>query len=285
MISHRILRLNAQTVGIACVLAATALGLFYLHSAGAPTRYLAINAGACVVGIALLAIAARSRVQSTVILPAMSIALLATAWFGVTADGATRWIKAGPIVIEPSLVLLPFMAVAFARSRGALATLGIAVAGVALALQPDRAMAGALLAAVAALAVAKRDRWALLALAAAAIAFAITVYRPDSVPPAPYVEQILYTAFDVGPLTGLAVLAGSALLVVPGVNGARRGASHREAYAAFGAVWVAIIAAAALGNYPTPVVGYGASAILGYLLGLAALPRAGNAGDESRMAR
>ena len=40
---------------------------------------------------------------------------------------------------------------------------------------------------------------------------------------------------------------------------------------AFVALWATAIAAAAIGNYPTPLVGYGASAIIGYLLGLAPL--------------
>jgi hypothetical protein len=40
----------------------------------------------------------------------------------------------------------------------------------------------------------------------------------------------------------------------------------------FGAVWMAAVLAAALGNYPTPVVGYGGSAIVGYLLSLGLLP-------------
>jgi hypothetical protein len=39
-----------------------------------------------------------------------------------------------------------------------------------------------------------------------------------------------------------------------------------------------VVAAAALGNYPTPLVGYGGSAVLGYLLSVALLP--GRAGAE-----
>jgi hypothetical protein len=35
-----------------------------------------------------------------------------------------------------------------------------------------------------------------------------------------------------------------------------------------------VVAAAALGNYPTPLVGYGGSAVLGYLLSAALLPTA-----------
>lgn len=40
--------------------------------------------------------------------------------------------------------------------------------------------------------------------------------------------------------------------------------------------------AAALGNYPTPIVGYGGSAIIGYVLSLLALPK--RAGAHARVA-
>ena len=42
--------------------------------------------------------------------------------------------------------------------------------------------------------------------------------------------------------------------------------------AVFGTVWLGVIVAAALGNYPTPLVGYGGSAILGYALSLSFMP-------------
>jgi len=40
----------------------------------------------------------------------------------------------------------------------------------------------------------------------------------------------------------------------------------------FGVAWLGMVVAAALGNYPTPLVGYGGSAILGYALSLSFLP-------------
>ena len=59
---------------------------------------------------------------------------------------------------------------------------------------------------------------------------------------------------------------------MPPILGWRSIADLRPAYFVSGAVWFGCIAAAALGNYPTPVVGYGGSAILGYLLTFAFLP-------------
>ena len=54
----------------------------------------------------------------------------------------------------------------------------------------------------------------------------------------------------------------------------------KRPHVAFGIVWSGIMVAAALGNYPTPLVGYGGSAVLGYLLSLAALPAAARSGSR-----
>jgi hypothetical protein len=88
----------------------------------------------------------------------------------------------------------------------------------------------------------------------------------------PYVDQILFTAFDVDPLAGIAVVAGAAALIGPAIIAGSRRAEERHALLAFGACWLAIVVAAALGNYPTPLVGYGGSAVLGYFLSAALLP-------------
>ncbi|MGZ8361136.1 MAG: hypothetical protein ACXWUX_11510, partial [Allosphingosinicella sp.] len=84
--------------------------------------------------------------------------------------------------------------------------------------------------------------------------------------------QVLFTAFDLHLLAGAAVLAGALLLLVPSIAGWRGDPAFGPASLVFGAVWLGCLAAAALGNYPTPVVGYGGSFILGYLLSLSCLP-------------
>jgi hypothetical protein len=95
---------------------------------------------------------------------------------------------------------------------------------------------------------------------------------PDLVPATPFVDRVLHTAFEVHPIAGAAVAAGAASLVVPALAGLWKGDGDRGALLAFGACWSAIVAAAALGDYPTPLVGYGGSAVLGYLLSASLLP-------------
>lgn len=268
---------SPRRIAAICATGATGLGLAYMTAGGAPMRYLAINAAALVLGFALAAAAlasARSgRLELGPINLALGLALLLTSLFGVTVGGATRWISIGGLSIQPSLILLPALAVGFARGRDALSATGIVIAALALALQPDRAMAGALAAGMAALAIARPKRSTLVALAGAVIALTVTLARADVQPAMPFVDRIFYSSFDVHPLAGLAVVAGAVLMVLPAVIGWLRDADHRDVYLTFGAVWLATIAAAALGNYPTPLVGYGGSAIIGYVLSLIGLPR------------
>lgn len=266
-----------RALGIACATGAVILGLVYMTLAGAPTRYLGINFGALAIGLAMLALfsragASRQRWASSATI-VMAGALLATALFGSEVDGAARWVNLGGLALQPSLILLPVMIVAFSQARSTLATAGIVAAAVAMAVQPDRAMAGMLTLSLSALAVICRDRYSVVALAASATGFAATLARADTLPAAPYVDQILYSSFDVHAGAGLAVMGGSALLLIPAIVGWHRDACNRATYAAFGAVWSAAIIAAALGNYPTPIVGYGGSAIIGYALSLLAMPK------------
>lgn len=265
-----------RSSGVLCAFAATALGIAYLAMAGAPPRYLLINAAAFLLGlVAFRGIGdaglrpGRFTGWSTVL---CALGLLATAVLGSPVEGAARWLWLGPLSVQPSLILVPLMIVLFARRSDLPGAIGIAGAAAALALQPDRSMAAVLAVGIGVLAMTRPGRLTVAALLAAIGGFVVTLMRPDSLPAVPYVDQILFIAFDVHILAGLAVVLGSLLLLVPAVAGWRRDRARRPVYLVFGATWLACVLSAALGNYPTPVVGYGGSAILGYLLSLSFLP-------------
>ena len=265
-----------RAVGIACALAATCLGIAYLTAAGAPASRAVVNGAAFLLGLVALIGIGGALPQigrySGPLLFVMGLALLVTATLGAASDGASRWIMIGPLSVQVSLVLLPFMAVTFARYPTSAGCAGIAVAALALALQPDRGMAGVLAFGMAVLAIARPSWLSAAALISAATAFLVSLVRSDTLPAVPYVDQILFTAFDVHLLAGAAVWLGCLLLLVPAMIGWRGNADLGPAYLVCGAIWLGCIAAAAVGNYPTPVVGYGGSAILGYLLTFAFLP-------------
>ena len=275
MKTHNTLLRNPRAVGVACAVAATGLGLLYMAAAGAPTIYLAVNALSLVLGLALFALIRPTALTSRLsggVLVVLGGLLLATALFGASVDGASRWVRVAGLSIQISLVVLPAMLVAFARGRDLVGTIGMILAAVALALQPDRAMAGVLVAALAVLAMYRPDRWVVSTLVVAVAAFTTTLLRPDSLPAVPYVDQILYTSFQVHALAGFAVVGGALLLILPAVLGQQMDLENREVQAVFGTLWLGMVVAAALGNYPTPVVGYGGSAILGYALSLSFMP-------------
>lgn len=266
---------DPRAIGLACAAGAVGLGAVYLAAAQAPWSYIVVNSTAFMLGFIAYAALVRwdwgGTRRSGAIVLALAAVLLATALFGVSADGVTRWIRVGSLGVQVSLLFLPLMIVAFASHRDAAGTAGLIVAALAMALQPDRAMAGVLAGGLLTLAILRFDIRVGMALLAAVIAFAVTLVRPDTTPASPWVDRVLYTSFEVHPLLGAAVWAGALLLIVPAVYGFGKSSADKNVYAVFGAVWIGVVIAAALGNYPTPLVGYSGSAVLGYVLSLASL--------------
>jgi hypothetical protein len=257
-----------------CAATSVAIGAIYMFAAGAPERYIATNAAALMVGVVAASVMRRVPVRDHRVAGASTVAigllLLTTAFYGIHLEGASRWIRVAGMSLQPSLILLPLAMVHFARERGWLSSIGLVIASIGLAMQPDRAMAGTLALGLAALFLHRREPPVTVALAAAVGAFAATLLSADVVAPASFVEQVVQAAFAFHALAGLAIVTGLATMLVPAAaQGAR--SQDREVFAMFGATWLAVIAFAFAGSYPTPLVGYGSSAILGYCLSAAVL--------------
>lgn len=250
--------------------AACLTGLAYLAVSGAPGSMLIVNGTALVLGM-LIAIAIMVSVQNTkgfVTIAAVtgSVILLGTATFGHAVEDARRWVSIGPFFIQTSLIFLPLIALCFARIQNIWTTLAVVTAGFAIAIQPDRAMAAMLFAAVAVICWLRPGQWTFSAAICCAIGLLATLFQPDRIPAVPFVDHILWTAFDLSIMAGLALWIGCLILVSPifFVQRNERSAIHFT----FTACWVTLIAVAAMGAYPTPVVGYGASAVMGYFVSL-----------------
>jgi cell division protein FtsW (lipid II flippase) len=260
-----------------CAATSVALGGLYMIAAGAPQRYILVNAAALAMGVTTASLTRRVPVRDRRFAGAATVAigllLLATAMFGVHTQGASRWVSVGGISLQLSLILLPPAMTHFARDRGWLSSSGLVIASIGLGMQPDRAMAGTLTAGLAAIWLYRREPPVTVALAAALFGLAATMLRPDVVAPASFVEQGVQSAFAFDVLTGVATVAGLATMLVPAAAGFGARTEERVVFAVFGATWLAVIAFAVVGNYPTPLVGYGSSAILGYCLSAAVLTR------------
>ena len=244
------------------------IGLVYLLSAGAPTGMILINGLTLAVGI-LLAIVLRLTLQIkremlSFIAIISAALLLTTALFGFGIEGASRWLALGPYMVQPSLVLLPMIAVCYARHFSIWTALAVVASAAAMALQPDRAMAGMICMAMMVVSFVRPSNGRFAVSLFCAVMFVITMMLPDNLTAVPYVDHILWTAFEVNIVIGIAMWLGCALLLAPVLfaSRSRPGLPH----IVFAVSWLAVISAAAMGAYPTPIVGYGASSILGYFL-------------------
>jgi hypothetical protein len=253
---------------------AGAIGCLLLMLLGAPQRMPAMNLAALAVGLAGAASVPLVRRPPPWLADALVLAAAATipavALFGAQADGVARWVVVAGLTIQPALIFVPLVAIAFAHRPVPARAVAVGVAALGCAMQPDLGAAAMLALAVAAAAVIVRSAVAATA-AVLALAGLAAALRPVGMPPVPFVEQVISEALGAGVAGAALALSGMAMLFVPAVLVWR--SAPAGAVAAFAGAWLGALAAALLGPYPTPVLGFGGSAILGYVLSVACLRR------------
>ena len=98
--------LHSRRLAALCAIGATGLGLAYMMAAGAPVSYLAINAAALAIGLLAVGVLTDAgrlwRIGGGAVGVALACLILLTSLFGVSADGTTRWISAGGILLQPA---------------------------------------------------------------------------------------------------------------------------------------------------------------------------------------
>lgn len=264
-----------------CAIVCLAVSLTAIAAAGAPGSAVILQAAAFAVGgvLALVIVRARPSPAVTWLFIVLALAGTAATLLRPEVDGARRWLTTGPVVWQPGV--LTGAAVIWALFRrgfdGASALAAAVFVGIA-ALQPDLALASALAAALALGLLIERRRaarlWTLLALLVSLAGVAVAAWRPVGLAPVPWVETLIQTLWRSEPV--LAAACGAALIAVaaPFLPLIRR---RPETAAVFG-FWAGLAAANLTGDYPLPVIGYGASAVLGWWISAALCLRA-RAGD------
>lgn len=261
---------------LAWAAAAVGAGCALLFLLGAPPRMPLMNGAALLIGLAGVAAMAASRRAGAsarsgdIALLIASVLIPVTALVGPQADGVARWLVVGGLTIQPAMMVVPLVALGLALRPTPLRSASAVVAAIGLAMQPDPGCAAMLLLGIVASLRAEdgRSSSTLVAVLAAAIGFAVALARNVALPPVPFVEGIFPDALRAGPIPALLAVAATVLMLAPAVT-RRLTAPHL----AFLAVWIAALTAALLGPYPTPVLGFGGSGVLGFVLsaGLLAL--------------
>jgi hypothetical protein len=189
---------------------------------------------------------------------------------GLSFDGVTRWLSIEGFTVHAGMVAVPLLVRLLAKDRAFGPWLTLVAILIAFA-QPDSATALALTAAALGVGMATGSI-AQLAVAGLGLAASLGASFNGDLPPQPYVENILLDLWSSYPLVALALAAsllGSLLLVVR-----LKSLSKTERFAICGS-HSGFIVAALLGNYPYPLIGFGAAPVLGLGLALA------RTGDQS----
>ena len=264
--------------GAICLSLAVVLGVCHITNGGGPSHYIYVNIAALLGAILILATISVSRESARLsFLYVAALLLLTTTFFGVETGGGSRWIRLGPLLLQPAMLLLPAMLCLFAGKPDNLGLFAIAIAALALALQPDRSMTGTMLFATTALLVIKRQWPVISASIISAAAFAVSLAQPDDLPAILFVEGVYQSVFKTHFLFGLLCICASAILPLALLS--RNNNIALSSAFTFAATWAGVMLFAVAGNYPVPFIGYGASAILGYALSIAATAKRGAAHD------
>jgi hypothetical protein len=262
---------QVHSAGVLTCAVAVLAGCVFMYSAGAPRHYAWMNFLSLAFAVATFCLLPRRRLQADELLRArLSFALgalLLTASLGQAPDGASAWLRVGPVALNLGWLLLPALLVASdvrpASAAGRWALGGLLMACGALALLADALLMG-LVAAVLGVRAWRQASGALALLALALAALAAHLGQAWQAPQAvAFVDQVVYRGLEQSLATGLVLALLHALPLWPALR-------HRQARR-HGLVWGLLVALSLPGWLPSPLVGFGGSFILGYLLSLALL--------------
>lgn len=210
--------------------------------------------------------------------PGITSAAISATLLGPGIDGVHRWLSVGPLRLNVSAALAPWLLSGWCASQGSSrirATVFILVTQVAHVVQPDAGQATALAAGLLPLLLSSsRIKPAEgLPLAVAVTLLAATAWlREDPLPAVDHVERILVLASMKGPAVLVAVMLTGLGLVLPFIADGQVRFPHATRFALLSYLLVSFMVTF-VGNFPVPVFGAGAGPILGWyaLLGVRAV--------------
>jgi cell division protein FtsW (lipid II flippase) len=247
-----------------------------MRNLGVGTAALAINLAATALGFIIWftgrRLAPPTRPATRALLASVSIVAIALPFAFKGVLGVHRWISVAGLRLHAAAIVAPLLVlcVAAAASHRIASALAIAAtAGIILALQPDAAQATSLAVACAVILLCTGTRQPRHALLSAALLVAIagaSFIRPDALPPVAHVEQIFAVVASTGPAR--AAMATIALLLLPLPFFVAWQRDRRPTAFALGVYVTMTVLAPAWGTFPVPIMGYGASPIVGYFIAL-----------------
>ncbi|WDV97985.1 hypothetical protein [Brevibacillus parabrevis] len=205
--------------------------------------------------------------------------LLLTFWdSGI--DNVHRWIALGPLRFHVASIGIPFFIMQLWRLLKAenwwFSFLPAAATSLLLFLQPDASQLTAFTVSMAILLWSRADR-SILRFVSVGLLFIFAVIswiNLDHLLPVPYVEKILYLVADMGMVWLLVEVLSIFALIAPFLL--LHSAHAKIVSIAFGVHFAVLFLTALFGNFPVPIIGYGVSPMIGYIIALTSIIRARN---------
>ena len=249
-------------------------GFLVQFGGGASPSWLAIQACAGLVALILFVPSLRRRLAywgpRTIL--TVPLLLFGTLYLDSGIDGVHRWLSVGPLRLHIGLLLIPALMVIYASGRPKNAITAVLITAFLVMRQPDLAMLIGISSSLAIIAIIRRnnnDNAMLLLVLAATIACIFTL---DPLAPVALVEGVLIDSWGWQIWTGPLALLGALALPVSLVIGKWPVASHNLPSYVLAAMWCGLMLASLIGAYPVPLLGYGASAVIGFGLAVSLLP-------------
>lgn len=247
------------------------IGLALLTAGSASSLWLAVQVGAGALSLALFLPAVRRFLprMARAVLVVAPLALLATVLLDDGLDGVHRWLSLGPLRLHMGMLLLPVLLAVHARADSRYSGLSLIGCAAVIGLQPDFAMALAATCALLMSILLRRGREDGLALVATGAALILCLVTPDPLQPVRMVEHVLTDSWRWTIWTGPLALIGALILPAALLLRARTNPSCRPPAFALIGLWLGLLLASLIGHYPVPLLGYGASAVIGWGIALA----------------
>lgn len=204
------------------------------------------------------------------ILIIMIIVLLILSFWSSDLEGVHRWLSFGPINIYTASVFLPLLIVCLWRlavKHHELYVLGlIIIVLVILLFHPDAGQVTALSCATAIIIWKKADHRALkFSSLALLIAISVTSWIfLDELAAVPYVENIIFLVGDMGIGWFILGIVSLLLLLVPFFFLGKA----TLVFLSLGVYFLITMVVTFFGNFPMPIMGYGISPIIGYIIAI-----------------
>lgn len=251
---------------------AVAAGLVFMAIGGASSHFIIVNIMALVAVAVSVWIVPPTVMDKAPLMLTIIVAVLmaATLVSGVAIDEVRRWLPVGPLRLHAGMLLLPAFIVVIQRIEPRFALAAVVAVTIIIGVQPDFASALALSLSTFTLALMLRQIWAYIAAAIAIAMLAVSIFGMVDLPPVAFVEDIATDAWAIHP--ALAIILGaslSAAIFWPLRLWKFLDQAHVTERIAFVACIAGFAIASLFGPYPVPMLGYGASSILGYSLGVA----------------